>query len=146
MFSLALQRSVLALVVAFPLWGSGASRLLAQADAPRAQVLLAISDSFPYRNADAVIIRRPGETPSDLILVKRDKLRPSLLAEGIVMLEIIRKQFGDAVTSRQVYRIPDPKRTNKYQNRAAQWSRSLMADRPKKMRGIGFASSMVVVP
>jgi hypothetical protein len=120
--------------------------LRAQAKRPQAAVLLAISDSFPYRNAHAVVIRRPDETPTDVILVRRDKLRPSLLAEGIVLVEILRHKYGDAVRSQEVYLIPNPKRTNKHQNRAAQWSRSLMADRPKKMRGIGVASSIVVVP
>jgi len=116
----------------------------AQSPGGHASVTIAVVDTFRYQNADAVIVRRASGVPHDVIVVRRDKLRPSLLSEAVVVLRAVRKRAGDIPSADMLIRVPTPKQTHRFQHAAGEWSRTLALTPRTRLDGLGTASVLTV--
>jgi hypothetical protein len=116
----------------------------AQSPDRRAPVTIAVVDTFTYHNADVVIVRRAVTMPHDVIVVKRDKLRPSWLAEAIVALRAVRQQAGEIPETDMLVRVPPPTRIHRYQHMAEGWAHTLQLTPQSQLDGIGRASVLTV--
>jgi hypothetical protein len=103
-------------------------------DAPatmRVPVTVAIVDELPYPDAPFVILRRPAETPRDVILLPRTA-SPALLSDAVRALALARQQGGDVPRSASVLRLTVP------QGRG--WERAPLPWVPRVLRDLRRAS------
>lgn len=134
-----------ALLVAVFCFNSSVSRVAGGQSIPqREPFTIVVVDTFRYHNADAVILRRPNETPHDLIVVDRGKLRPSILSEAAVLLRVVRQRTGETPTERMLVRVPKPEKTRQFQRVAGEWARQLEVAPRRQVPGLGLGSTMTI--
>lgn len=103
-------------------------------DVSRTPVVIAVSDTFPIRNADVVILRRPNAAIPDLILVKKGTEDGHKLARAVRMLEGLRAQFGVAPATEMVVRVPSTGAVGPYEVEAGSWVEYLRSVNPERLR------------
>jgi hypothetical protein len=119
---------------------------VASAQAPKAQppFTFVLVDTFQYTGADAMIVRRPNQTPHDLIVVNRDRLRPSLLAEAATLLKVVRLRDGDAPKQNVLIRVPTPQKIRRLQVAAVDWARTIERRPRRQVPGFGLGSTLTI--
>lgn len=71
-------------------------------------IAVGIAPDFNFDGADGVIIRLPGATaPNDIILLREETSSGSLLASALGILSLIQGRFGACPVRRQVLRVSD---------------------------------------
>lgn len=101
-------------------------------------VLIAVTDDFPYQGANAVILRRHGlPYDQDVILVKRAKAQPPLLAEAVLTLQAVRSEFGDLPNADQVVRVNQQRTPRGRVDEAVEWLKRIKDAEPGDVRELG---------
>ena len=91
-------------------------------------------------------MRRTNATPNDVVLVKRDRLTPALLARATRTLQVARAMMGDVPTSPALYRVGSKSNAQKFMSDAADWAGILNRWKASEIEGVGtVASSMSVL-
>lgn len=68
-------------------------------------VKLAITESIPYPNASAVIVRRADRNPHDLVLMTREVASVERLTAALWMLEQLHLRYGSVPSESGVFRV-----------------------------------------
>jgi hypothetical protein len=76
--------------------------------ARRVPVTIALMDQLPPEagNAPAVLLRRTGTTPRDVILLRRADASGAQLAGAILHLMVVRERAGDTARVDGIFRLP----------------------------------------
>ncbi len=118
---------------------AGVGSLTAQAPADtRVPVTIVLAPDMGYGGANAVILRRPGGDPVDVILLRTETISPEELTEAVLGLLSIRGSEGDVPTGeprvllvRAVHGAGAP----------IPWTPKVISDlraaRPREIRGVG---------
>lgn len=75
-------------------------------ESARVPIAIVVTDSFPYPNAGAVILRRPAGSPHDVIILPRSDARADALTTAVFHLLILRSREGDFPAQPSTYRVP----------------------------------------
>ena len=92
-----------------PLYAQGHSD-----DARRTSATIAVSDTFPYHNADAVLVRRVNSSPHDVLLIDSRKLDAAMVEHGVHMIQAVRQRMGVLPTEDVLLRVDVPKVRRRY--------------------------------
>jgi hypothetical protein len=131
---------VAALIVSLLLPGGALPAQELMRRGPRLPVAVAVSESFGYRDADAVIVRRARAEPHDVLLIRSGRADAATIAYGLGMVQAVRKRFGEVPTADALIRVRAPK-THKGRLRFAehgrQWAKELGAVEKSELEAIG---------
>ena len=108
----------------------------------RVFALVAVPDSFPYRNADAVIVRRTTALPHDVILLRQSHADPRTIAEAAQTLQAERARHGDVPTVDRLVRVQAPRAQLRLGRSAESWAHALARKSSSDVPGIGRARAV----
>jgi hypothetical protein len=100
----------------------------------RSPVVIAVAETFPYRNADVVIVRRPKAPVRDLILVKKGSVDGRQLARAVRMLEGLRAYSGVTPVNELTVRVPSTGAVGPYEDQGQNWAEYLRNVRPSRLQ------------
>lgn len=100
-------------------------------------LVLAVSDSFQFRNADAVLVRRVNVEPHDVVVIRDGRATPALLAAAVQMAIAVRSTEGLQPSADGVYRVRVGGAAGR-QREAQRWMRNLDAKPRRVVAGIGM--------
>ena len=103
----------------------------------RTRVMIAVAHSFPYKNADAVILRRVGYADHDVILVRRGKLEPHRLAQAVGTIQAVHQRFGDSPAANALIRVQESAEEDRLVGEARNWVQLLGKVQTLDVPGIG---------
>ena len=99
-------------------------------------LILALSDSFTYRNTHAVLVRRTRLEPHDVIVIAKSQATPALLASAVNTAIAIRGAEGVSPKIDALYRLGDRKPGDRIRE-AQRWVRILNDKKPRELPGFG---------
>lgn len=108
----------------------------------RVFAMLSVPDTFAYRGADVVILRRASTLPRDVILVRDLDVTPPLLAEAVATLQAVRARHGLVPSADQVIRVRELRARNRDVAGATEWMRHLRESPRRTVPGVGQAKSV----
>ena len=143
-----LLRAPILVATALPLLSGTPSSKTRPESSPRSvPFAIAVTDSFPYRNADAVILRRVSAKPHDVIVIKQGKATGPRIAASIRELEFLRAALGNEPTSDALYRVKStqtPRETARLERTAVQYARKLAIIEARRLEGVGLVRHILL--
>jgi hypothetical protein len=112
----------------------------------RVPVTIVLAPDMGYGGANAVILRRPGGDPVDVILLRNETVTPEELTEAVLGLLSVRGSEGDVPTGEpRVLRV----RAVHGGDAPIPWTPNVIRDlrvaRPREIRGAGKYRAVVVL-
>ena len=105
---------------------------------------ISVVDDLSYGEADAVIVRRTNAEIQDVILVRKGKAQPLVLAAAVRQLASLRAAFGDAPTADGTYRVQLDSRPWIRPRESAGWVGDLATARPRELEGVGVVKHIIL--
>ena len=128
--------------------------LLAQGAAPpqpavqRVPVTIALTDDLPDATSPAVILRRPGSRPHDVILVRASTASGKTLSDAIVHLLMVRVLSGDTALQRTTIRVQPREGPQGQIRREYPWVQRVYNDlrkaEPQPLAGVGTVPTVQI--
>jgi hypothetical protein len=132
----------LAMIIALtaePLHNAAAGQGLAKRPVPRlasqSAVVIAVVDPFPYRDANAVVIRRHGAP--DLIAIRSDRVDAARLARSVRLTQVLRAAGGTTGSRETITRVPESGGPTPLDAEAGDWVQYLQQTSERVVAGHG---------
>jgi hypothetical protein len=112
----------------------------------RVPVTIALVDSVPVPGAPAIILRRVGVDPHDVILIARRLASDSVVAAAVATLYSVRSSLGDTARSRITIGVRGAVARNRRGVGEIQQARQLLlrliSSPPREVRGVGVVPAV----
>ncbi len=145
-FGIVILMLVATIIQAFPAASVSAQEMLRIPTLPNSTPFaIAVADSFPYRDTQAVIIRHSDAEVLDVILLRKTAVNERVLGDAVRQLAQIRSATGDRSARGVVYRIRDLGREWPRPKESAVWVELLSAARRRPLNNLGNVPSVILL-
>jgi hypothetical protein len=116
-----------------------------RAEVRRIPVTVFLTDSMPYPNTTAAILRRPDAAPHDVIVMKRTSATGTQLMAALRQLDVLRSLKGDTAKTAGIFRVSGASGSAGSDTRATDQIVSRLRSAPiTSLAGVGAGSAAEV--
>ena len=105
---------------------------------------IAVADSFPYQDANAVIVRRAGAEVPDVVLVRSGAANEHVIGDAVRQLAKLRAASVGATFTEGIFRVQDKGTPWVRQRESKEWVSILARARREPLEGFGDLPHIVL--